>query len=75
VKEASRACKCRSENKTLRFGRRHVPVKAIALWTNAGFILQSTPAVTGPFTNLPTAKSPYTNALIGPQQFFRLKGD
>jgi len=41
-------------------------------WTNAGFNLQTAPAVTGPFTNLPAATSPYTNALIGPQQFFRL---
>jgi hypothetical protein len=44
-------------------------------WTNAGFNLQSAPAVTGPFTNLPAATSPYTNALTGPQLFFRLKGD
>jgi len=29
----------------------------------------------GPFTNIPAAMSPYTNALIAPQQFFRLKGD
>jgi hypothetical protein len=41
-------------------------------WTNAGFNLQSAPVVTGPFTNLPGATSPYTNALTGPQQFFRL---
>jgi len=44
-------------------------------WTNAGFTLQSAPAVTGTFTNLPTATSPYTNALTGPQQFFRLRSD
>jgi len=41
-------------------------------WTNAGFNLQSAPAVTGPFTNIPAATSPYTNVLAGPQQFFRL---
>ena len=41
-------------------------------WTNAGFTLQSAPAVTGPFTNLPAATSPYTNPLAAPQQFFRL---
>jgi hypothetical protein len=34
--------------------------------------LQSAPAVTGTFTNLPAATSPYTNALTAPQQFFRL---
>jgi len=27
-------------------------------WTNAGFNLQSAPALTGPFTNLPAATSP-----------------
>jgi hypothetical protein len=41
-------------------------------WTNAGFNLQSAPALTGPFTNLPAATSPYTNSLTAPQQFFRL---
>jgi len=41
-------------------------------WTNAGFNLQSAPAVTGTFTNLPAATSPYTSVLTGPQQFFRL---
>jgi len=44
-------------------------------WTNAGFNLQSAPAVFGPFTNLPGATSPFTNALTAPQQFFRLKGE
>jgi len=41
-------------------------------WTNAGFNLQSAPVVTGPFTNLPAATSPYTNPLTALQQFFRL---
>jgi hypothetical protein len=41
-------------------------------WTNAGFNLQSAPAVTGTFTNISGATSPYTNALTSPQQFFRL---
>ena len=44
-------------------------------WTNAGFNLQTAPAVTGTFTNLPGATSPFTNAFIGPQQFFRLRSD
>ncbi len=44
-------------------------------WTNAGFTLQTAPAVTGPFTNLPAATSPYTNSLTAPQQFFRLIGN
>jgi hypothetical protein len=42
-------------------------------WANAGFNLQTAPAVTGPFTNLPAATSPYTNPLTAPQQFFRLE--
>jgi hypothetical protein len=46
--------------------------RLVLSWTNAGFNLQSAPAVTGPFTNLPAATSPYTNPLAAPQQFFRL---
>jgi len=42
-------------------------------WTNAGFGLQTAPAITGAFTNLPGATSPYTNPITGAQQFFRLK--
>jgi hypothetical protein len=44
-------------------------------WTHGGFNLQSAPAVTGPFTNLPAATSPYNNPLTAPQQFFRLIGN
>jgi hypothetical protein len=44
-------------------------------WTNAGFNLQTAPAVTGPFTNLPAATSPSTNPLTAPQQFFRVKSE
>ena len=44
-------------------------------WTNAGFSLRSAPALTGPFTNLPAAKSPYTHPLTAPKQFFRLIGN
>ncbi len=36
------------------------------------FSLQSAPNVTGVFTNIPAATSPYTNAITGAQQFFRL---
>jgi hypothetical protein len=43
-------------------------------WTDAGSNLQSAPAVTGSFTNLPAATSPYTNVTTSAQQFFRLKG-
>jgi hypothetical protein len=53
--------------------KRIVPPPRLDLsWTNAGFSLQSAPAVTGPFTNLPAATSPYTNPLTASQHFFRL---
>jgi hypothetical protein len=42
-------------------------------WANATFGLQSAPAITGTFTNVPGATSPYTNPITGLQQFFRLK--
>jgi hypothetical protein len=44
-------------------------------WTNAGSNLQSAPSLTGTFTNIPGARSPYTNSLAPPQQFFRLIGN
>jgi len=37
-----------------------------------GYTLQSAPAISGTFTNLPAATSPYTNPISGTQQFFRL---
>jgi hypothetical protein len=37
-----------------------------------GFTLQSAPEITGTFTNLPAATSPYTNPISGTQQFYRL---
>jgi hypothetical protein len=49
--------------------------QAVLSWTDAGFSLQTALAVTGTFTNLPGATSPFTNSIVGPQQFFRLKGD
>jgi hypothetical protein len=44
-------------------------------WTNAGFNLQSAPVITGTFTNILSATSPYTNSFTALQQFFRLKGE
>ena len=44
-------------------------------WTNASWTLQTAPAVTGAFTNIAGATSPYTNITTSAQQFFRLKGD
>jgi hypothetical protein len=44
----------------------------ILSWTNVGFVLQSAPEPTGPFTNVTGATSPYTNDFSGGQEFFRL---
>jgi hypothetical protein len=41
-------------------------------WTNAAFSLQSAPTITGTFTNIPGATSPYTNPISGGQRVFRL---
>jgi uncharacterized repeat protein (TIGR03803 family) len=38
----------------------------------SAFSLQSAPALTGLFTNIPNAIGPYTNIITGAQQFFRL---
>jgi hypothetical protein len=43
------------------------------IWTNSSFSLQSGSAITGAFTNIPGATSPYTNGLGSAHQFFRLK--
>ena len=41
----------------------------------SAFSLQSAPTLTGQFTNIPGATSPYTNAITGAQQFFQLIGN
>jgi hypothetical protein len=41
-------------------------------WASTAFSLQRATAVTGVFTNLIGATSPYTNPVTGPQQYFRL---
>jgi uncharacterized repeat protein (TIGR03803 family) len=41
-------------------------------WTDSTFALQSAPVVTGTYTNIPGAATPYTNPVSGAQQFFRL---
>jgi uncharacterized repeat protein (TIGR03803 family) len=41
-------------------------------WNDPSFALQAAPAVTGTYANIIGATSPYTNAITGPQQFFRL---
>jgi hypothetical protein len=47
----------------------------VLCWANPGFALQAAPAVTGVYTNIPGAISPYTNAITGEQKFFRLLGN
>jgi hypothetical protein len=42
-------------------------------WANPTFHLQSAPAITGIFTNIPGATNPHTNIPTGPQQYFRLR--
>ncbi len=44
----------------------------ILSWTNAAFSLYAAPVVTGVYTNVPNATSPYTNPISGPQKFYRL---
>jgi hypothetical protein len=46
--------------------------QAVLNWTNAGFVLQSAHAITGTFTNIPGAASPYTNSTAGTEQYFQL---
>jgi len=44
-------------------------------WTNSAFSLQSAEEVSGTFTNIPAATSPYTNAVTGLRQYFRLQAN
>jgi hypothetical protein len=44
----------------------------ILSWSNSAFSLQSAPAISGVYTNVPNATSPYTNVIAGSQMFFRL---
>jgi uncharacterized repeat protein (TIGR03803 family) len=47
----------------------------ILRWSHPAFALQAAPSVTGTYTNIPGATSPYTNASAAPQRFFRLIGN
>ena len=44
----------------------------ILSWTNSAFLLQASSRVGGPFTNIPAATSPNTNAMTDLQRYFRL---
>src|SRR5439155_20845861 len=52
-------------------------LNVILTWpTNAaGFTLQSAPAITGTFTNIPGATDAYTNPISGSAKFFRLRAN
>jgi hypothetical protein len=45
---------------------------AVLTWSNAAFKLQAAPFVSGLYTNIPGATSPYTNPISGNQKYFRL---
>jgi hypothetical protein len=49
--------------------------KLILSWSDPSFALQTAPKVTGTFTNVPGATSPYTNLFTGPARFYRLKSN
>lgn len=44
----------------------------VLTWNDASFALQAAPTPAGAFTNIIGATSPFTNALAGPAEFFRL---
>lgn len=41
-------------------------------WTSPSFSLQAAPLVSGTYTNIPGATSPYTTSMTGDQRYFRL---
>ena len=45
----------------------------VLMWSDPSFSLQSAPLVTGTYTTISSATSPYTNGISGTQQYFRLK--
>jgi hypothetical protein len=49
-----------------------IPNAVVLSWNDPTFTLQAAPTVSGIYTNIPGAISPYTNSLTGPEQFFRL---
>ncbi len=42
-------------------------------WADASFALQSSPVISGPYTNVPSASSPYTASSASGTLYFRLK--
>jgi uncharacterized repeat protein (TIGR03803 family) len=50
---------------------------AVLSWSDlaSAFSLQAAPAVTGIYTNVPRASSPFTNAIVDSQEYFRLQSN
>ena len=44
----------------------------VLTWSDSSFALQSAPLVTGIYTNIPGASSPYSSPITGAQKYFRL---
>lgn len=44
----------------------------VLTWSNSTFSLQAAPLVTGVYTNIPAAISPFTNGVDSPKEFYRL---
>jgi len=47
----------------------------VLTWGDPAFLLQASTLVTGVYTNVPGATSPYTNSLSSPTKFFRLQAN
>jgi hypothetical protein len=50
-----------------------VGINAVLTWSDASYSLQAAPLVTGTYTNVTGAVSPYTTPATGAQRYFRLK--
>jgi uncharacterized repeat protein (TIGR03803 family) len=48
---------------------------AVLSWSDPAFLLQASTLVTGTYTNVPNATSPYTNTFSTPTKFFRLRAN
>src|SRR4029079_2955029 len=47
----------------------------ILTWSNSSFTLQGAGSITGVYTNIPGATSPYTNPATGSGRYFRLRAN
>jgi uncharacterized repeat protein (TIGR03803 family) len=49
--------------------------QAVLMWNDPSYFLYTALTLTNTFTEMPGASSPYTNAIIGSQRFFRLQSN